>query len=111
MPERPIKVRHVTSTYPRTVLRVDKTWPEPCVVLGSTPTSAIETSAPDHVVVPLYENMGPVSQRLAAKTLRRAASIPVDLFLVEVVGSSGTQGYGMLAVPRAVEPRFLVEEG
>jgi hypothetical protein len=114
MSDRPIKVRRLTTSFARAVLRVEKTWPEPCVLLGSSPTSAIKVTAPGNVVVPLYDQMGPVSQRLAVTTLRRVAegtNIVPDIFLVELCTPAGVQGYGMVAVPRAIEPRFLIERG
>jgi len=90
---------------------VEKTWEGACVVLGSTPTSAIRVTSPTNVVIPLYDAMGPLSRKLAATTLRRVAQSPVDLFIVEVCTPAGVQGYGMVAVPQAVEPRFLLKEG
>lgn len=111
MPDRPIKARNVVSPYPRAILRVVKSWAGPCVVLGATTTTAIRVQSPSNVVVPLYDGMGRVSRGVAATTLRRAAGVPVDVFVVEVKTPSGVQGYGMLAVPQALEPRFLVEEG
>ena len=111
MSNRPVKTRRVAAQCARAILRVEKTWEGACVVLGSTPTSAIRVSSPTNVVVPLYPHMGPLSQKLAATTLRRVARFPVDLFLVEVSTPAGVQGYGMVAVPQALEPRFLIEEG
>ena len=111
MPDRPIQTRRVTAQCARAILRVEKTWEGSCVVLGSTPTSAIRVTSPTNVVVPLYDRLGPISQKLAATTLRRVSHFPADLFLVEVSTPAGVQGYGMVAVPQALEPRFLVEEG
>lgn len=88
-----------------------KSWAAPCVVLGATTTTAIRVEFPLNVVVPLYDGMGRVSRGAAATTLRRAAGMPVDIFVVEVKTPSRVQGYGMLAVPQALEPRFLVEKG
>jgi len=114
MADRPVKMQRVDAPYARAVLRVEKTWAEPCVVLGSSPTTAIRVTAPGNVVVPLYKGMGVISREKAATTLRRAAEsvgVVADIFLVEVRTLVGVQGYGMVAVPRAVQPRFLVEQG
>lgn len=114
MPDRPIKMRRLTASWPRAILRVEKTWPQPCVVLGSSPTTPIEVTAPGSVVVPLYKGMGGASREKAAVTLTRAAEsagVVADVFVVEVRTPTGVQGYGMVAVPRALEPRFLLEQG
>lgn len=110
MPERPIKMRRVDALRENPILRVEKSWAGSCVVLGSEPTSAIRVIKPTKVVVPLYDSMGPLSQKLAATTLRRVAEFPADIYVVEVSSPSGAKGYGMLAVPQALEPRFLIEK-
>lgn len=111
MSERPIKTKRLQTPYARAVLRVEKTWEAPCVLLGSSPTDIIQVYAPKNVVIPLSPGAGRRSRELAARSLRRVAGFPVDLFVVEVSTPAGVQGYGMVAVPQAVEPRFFLEKG
>ena len=109
MPERAIRRRQVVADREHPILRVEKTWQGPCVILGASPTTPIPVMQPSNVVVPCYRSMGPVSQDVAAATLRRAAGVPSDIFVVELRTPSGVRTYGMLAVPQALEPRFVVD--
>ena len=109
MAETSLKIRQVSSGVEHPVLRVERSWDGDLYLLGPELGDVIRVCSPGPVVLPRYDREGPVSRRAGATALARHTPYPCDVFVAEVVTPSGPKGSAMFAVPRGLEPRFVLD--